>query len=70
MKSGLEKIFLKLGSFHKLCLHLGVGRWSEKCVGYHIKSENYKGRTLGCCTDIDFSKYNADWPFVGGNIQN
>ena len=23
-----------LGSFHKLRLHLGVGRWSEKCVVY------------------------------------
>ena len=33
MKSGLEKTFLKLGSFHKLRLHLGVGRWSEK----HLK---------------------------------
>ena len=40
MKSGLEKIFLKLGSFHKLCLHLGVGRWSEKHVVYYIKSAN------------------------------
>ena len=32
MKSGLEKIFLKLGSFHKLRLHLGVGRWLQKHV--------------------------------------
>ena len=40
MKSGLEKIFLKLGSFHKLRLHLGVGRWSEKHVVYYIKSAN------------------------------
>ena len=40
MKSGLEKTFLKLGSFHKLRLHLGVGRWSEKHVVYYIKSAN------------------------------
>ena len=29
-----------LGSFHKLRLHLGVGRWSEKRVVYYIKSAN------------------------------
>ena len=29
-----------LGSFHKLRLRLGVGRWSGKCVVYYIKSAN------------------------------
>ena len=26
--------YSNLGSFHKLRMHLGVGRWSEKCVVY------------------------------------
>ena len=32
-----------LDSFHKLRLHLGVGRWSEKRVDYYIKSATKGG---------------------------
>ena len=38
-KSDLLSKFL-LGSLHKLRLHLGVGRWSEKCYIHYIKSAN------------------------------
>ena len=40
MDVGYVKNKEKLGSFHKLRLHLGVGRWSEKHVIYYIKSAN------------------------------
>ena len=36
-----RKFYTALGSFHKLRLHLGVGRWSEKHIVYYIKSANY-----------------------------
>ena len=39
-----RKFYTALGSFHKLRLHLGVGRWSEKHIVYYIKSANL-GRT-------------------------
>ena len=31
-ESTLTRFKAELGSFHKLCLHLGMGRWSEKRV--------------------------------------
>ena len=43
MKKNIEisvLLLFCLGSFHKLRLHLGLGRWSEKLVVYYIKSAN------------------------------
>ena len=40
--STLTRFKAELGSFHKLCLHLGVGWWSEKRVVHYIRSVNYR----------------------------
>ena len=41
-----DRLLSSLRSFHKLSLHLGVGRWSEKGVVYYIKSRDVGGQKM------------------------
>ena len=45
----IDETWNVLGSIHKLRLHLGVGRWSEKCKIYYTKSANYGGTHVVKC---------------------